>query len=435
METRPIGSTGISLTRIGFGGAPLGDLRRAPSDAEAHELLQAAWDAGIRYFDTAPMYGNGLSERRLGDFLRDKPRDSYVLSSKVGRILIPDRAHALERSGGDPRALPFRYIFDFSRDAILRSHELSLQRLGLERIDILYLHDIGRFSQGDNHEATWSQLMEGGGLKALEGLRDDGTVKAIGAGVNEWPVLDELMNHARLDVCLLANRYTLLDQAVLDHFLPRCVKEGLAIVDGAPLNAGILATGAIEGASYDYRPAPPEILGISLTVIVNHMMGGTDFVSDTSAAIERLGEVAGNVLTFEPKPDPYSPIMSKQALYSVGWNARAQYFSDQEGSNLGAVLPEEGSVFQINSINLVKDAPNADAAKVFIDYALSPEAQAAFAKAMFYAPTNAKTELPEEVSSRTAAGSMDRMIEMSPLDLAAARERIMQEWRRNVISR
>lgn len=260
METRPIGSTGISLTRIGFGGAPLGDLRRAPSDAEAHELLQAAWDAGIRYFDTAPMYGNGLSERRLGDFLRDKPRDSYVLSSKVGRILIPDRAHALERSGGDPRALPFRYIFDFSRDAILRSHELSLQRLGLERIDILYLHDIGRFSQGDNHEATWSQLMQGGGLKALEGLRDDGTVKAIGAGVNEWPVLDELMNHARLDVCLLANRYTLLDQAVLDHFLPRCVKQGVAIVDGAPLNAGILATGAIEGASYDYRPAPPEIL-------------------------------------------------------------------------------------------------------------------------------------------------------------------------------
>ena len=258
IPTRQAGD-GIDLSRIGFGGAPLGDLRRAPSDSDARTLLDAAWDRGIRYFDTAPMYGNGLSERRIGDFLRDKPRDEYVLSSKVGRMLVPDRAHALEASGGDPRAMPFRYVFDYSYDAVMRSHEMSLQRLGLERIDILYLHDLGRFAQGDNHEATLRQALEGG-VKALQELKAAGTIRAIGAGVNEWPILDTLMDHAQWDIFLLANRYTLLDQEVLDHFLPRCLKEGVAIVDGAPLNAGILATGAIEGAKYDYRPAPPAIL-------------------------------------------------------------------------------------------------------------------------------------------------------------------------------
>ena len=142
----------------------------------------------------------------------------------------------------------------------MRSHEQSLQRLGLERIDILYLHDLGKFAQRDRHEETLKQALDGGGVRALEELRASGAVKAIGAGVNEWPILDLLMDHATWDVFLLANRYTLLDQAVLDTFLPRCVKEGVAIVDGAPLNAGILATGAVPGAKYDYAPAPEAIL-------------------------------------------------------------------------------------------------------------------------------------------------------------------------------
>lgn len=257
---RPIGKTGLLLSAIGFGSAPIGDLRRAPTEEGARALLQAAWDSGIRYFDTAPMYGAGLSERRVGDFLRDKPRDEYVLSTKVGRMLVPDRDAALKASGGNPRAMPFRYVFDYTYDAIMRSHELSLQRLGLERIDILYLHDIGKFSQRDRHEETWRQALEGGGIRALEELRASGTVKAIGAGVNEWPILDQLMDHGRWDVFLLANRYTLLDHAVLETFLPRCVREGVAIVDGAPLNAGILATGAVPDAKYDYAPAPPDIL-------------------------------------------------------------------------------------------------------------------------------------------------------------------------------
>jgi D-threo-aldose 1-dehydrogenase len=253
-----VGATGLSLTRIGFGGAPLGDIRRAPDSGQANEVLQGAWDAGVRYFDTAPLYGNGLSERRIGDFLRDKPRDSYVLSTKVGRLLLPDRAHALAATG-DPRALPFRHVFDFSYDAAMRSFEQSLQRLGLERIDILYLHDIGRFAQRERHEQSLRSALEGA-VKALLKLREERVVKAIGLGVNEWQICDELMNHARWDVHLLANRYTLLDQEVLDHFLPRCVQEGVMIVDGAPLNGGILATGAIPGAHYNYAPPSAEIV-------------------------------------------------------------------------------------------------------------------------------------------------------------------------------
>jgi D-threo-aldose 1-dehydrogenase len=271
IPTRPLGMTGLHVSRIGFGGAPLGDLRRAPSNEQAHELLQHAWDAGIRYFDTAPFYGSGLSERRIGDFLRDKPRGDYVLSTKVGRLLVPDRAHAMERTG-DPRALPFRAVFDFSYDAVMRSFEQSLQRLGLESIDILLLHDIGRYSQGADHGQSWRAAIEGG-VKALVELRDEGIVRAIGAGVNEWQVLDALMDHARWDVFLLANRYTLLDQDVLEHFLPRCLQEGVAIIDGAPLNAGILATGAVAGAMYDYKPASPEILervGAIETICAKH---------------------------------------------------------------------------------------------------------------------------------------------------------------------
>lgn len=255
---RPIGQTGLEISRIGFGGAPIGDLNRAPSDAASRKLLQSVWDAGIRYFDTAPFYGSGLSERRLGDFLRDKPRDEYVLSTKVGRLLVPDRAWALERHG-TARALPFRPEFDFTYGGIMRSYENSLQRLGLERIDILLLHDIGAFSQKEKHGKTMRQLLRGG-LRALEELRSSGAVRAIGAGVNEGPIIDELMNHGRFDVFLLANRYTLLDQAVIDTLFSRILREGVAIVAGAPLNSGILATGPIPTAKYDYTQASPEMI-------------------------------------------------------------------------------------------------------------------------------------------------------------------------------
>lgn len=258
IPTRALGQTGLSLSRIGFGGAPIGDIRKAPSWVEAQALLQTAWDAGIRYFDTAPFYGSGLSERRVGDFLRDKPRDDYVLSTKAGRLLVPDRQWARERWGSDA-AMPFRPMFDFSYDGIMKSFEQSLQRLGLERIDILLLHDIGRFSQGDDHDFSWQQALDGG-IRAMEELRASGAIRAIGAGVNEWQVIDSLMNEARFDVFLLANRYTLLDQQVIDTLFPRIQRESVGIVIGAPLNSGILLTGAIPGAMFDYAPASEAIL-------------------------------------------------------------------------------------------------------------------------------------------------------------------------------
>lgn len=259
IPTRPIGQTGLEISRIGFGGAPLGDLKRAPSDAASRDLLQAAWDAGIRYYDTAPFYGSGLSERRIGDFLRDKPRDEYVLSTKVGRLLVPDRDYAMARHG-DARAMPFRPVFDFTYAGVMKSFENSLQRLGLERIDILLLHDIGEFSQRERHAEAMQQALDGGGIRALEELRAAGTIRAIGAGVNEWPIIDLLMDHGRFDVFLLANRYTLLDQEVIDTLLPRVQREGVAIVDGAPLNSGILATGPIPGAQFDYAPASEAMI-------------------------------------------------------------------------------------------------------------------------------------------------------------------------------
>jgi D-threo-aldose 1-dehydrogenase len=150
-------------------------------------------------------------------------------------------------------------VFDFSYDGIMRSHEHSLQRLGLDRVDMLLMHDIGRFSQKDNHDRAWQQALDGG-IRALEELRSGGAVRGIGAGVNEWQVLDELMDRARFDMFLLANRYTLLDQAVLDNFLPRVQREGIGLVIGAALNSGILLTGAVPGAQFDYAPASAEIL-------------------------------------------------------------------------------------------------------------------------------------------------------------------------------
>jgi D-threo-aldose 1-dehydrogenase len=182
-----------------------------------------------------------------------------VLSTKVGRLLVPDRAAALARTN-DMRAMPFRYDFDYTYDGVMRSFEHSIQRLGLERIDILYLHDLGRFSQGDRYDTTLQQALDGG-IRAITELRQSGAVRAIGAGVNEWPILDVLMDHGSWDIFLLANRYTLLDQEVIDTLFPRLRREGVVIVDGAPLHAGLLALGsATPNPTYDYRPASEAIM-------------------------------------------------------------------------------------------------------------------------------------------------------------------------------
>lgn len=253
-ESRRLRWVDLAVPVFGLGCAQLGGLYRAITDDQAAELVQAAWGAGVRHFDTAPYYGYTLSERRLGAALRMLPRDEYVLSTKAGRLMRPD---ATVQPGDDSWAapLPFRPHYDYSYGGILSSFEESLQRLGAERIDILYVHDIGRVTHGDQHERHWRELTHGGGFLALDELRRSGRVRAVGLGVNEWQVVHDAMQEFDLDVTMLAGRYTLLEQASLSPLLDACVKRGHAIVVAGPFNSGVLA----GGSSFNYGAVPPEV--------------------------------------------------------------------------------------------------------------------------------------------------------------------------------
>jgi len=258
--SRRLGSTGVNVTTIGLGLAPLGNLYRTVSDGEARDTVETAVELGIRYFDTAPYYGFGLSERRAGDALRGKPE--VVISTKAGRLLKPiagvDRS--VERCGF-VSPMPFEPVYDYTHDGILRSHEQSLQRLGLGHIDILLIHDIGKLTHGERHGERLTQLIDGGGLNALRRLREEKAVSAIGVGVNEIDICLDLMDRAELDVLLLAGRYTLLEQGAINDLLPRCTAAGVSLVIGGPFNSGILATGAAaaDPPRYNYGPAPAEV--------------------------------------------------------------------------------------------------------------------------------------------------------------------------------
>jgi D-threo-aldose 1-dehydrogenase len=259
MNKRRIGQTKLEITEIGFGGASLGGLYRACPRERAMETLQAAWDAGIRYFDTAPFYGFGLSERRFGDFLRDKPREDYVLSTKAGRLLRPvPEAEVPDHSYVDP--LPFAVDYDYSYDSIMRSVDFSYARLGLNRIDILFVHDIGVYTHGvEKTKIHFRQLMDSG-LKALDELKSSGIIGAYGLGVNEVQICLDVMRQATLDCILLAGRYSLLDRSAEPELLALCEKQKTSLVIGGVFNSGILATGPVAGANFDYGPASPDIL-------------------------------------------------------------------------------------------------------------------------------------------------------------------------------
>lgn len=252
-----LGNGGLSFTELGFGAAPIGNLFKAISDDQAHAVLEAAWAGGVRYFDTAPLYGLGLSETRLNRLLRDKPRESYVLSSKVGRILKavpPDQRDGI----GKWIDVPSRQeIYDYGYDATMRSLEFSLERLGVDRIDILYVHDLDIFNHGSS-EALQARLdaFMAGGYRALLALRDQGVIRAFGGGINEWQPCQWLLERGDFDLFLLAGRYTLLEQEAQESFLPLCMKRGVGIVVGGPYNSGILATGPKPGAHWNYAPAP-----------------------------------------------------------------------------------------------------------------------------------------------------------------------------------
>jgi len=256
----PSGQT-ISFTELGFGAAPIANLYRAIDPEEAQATLEAAWQAGIRYFDTAPLYGLGLSETRLNRFLYGRKRKDYVLSTKVGRLL--EVCPPKERTGiGKFFDTPSRRErYDYSYDGFMRSIEFSLERLGIDTIDVIFVHDVDIFTHksAEARDAHVKTVLKSG-FKALEKLRDEKVIKAIGAGVNEWQVCETLARAASFDLFLLAGRYTLLEQEALQSFLPLCEERGVGIVLGGPYNSGILATGPKPGAWYNYDPAPKHIL-------------------------------------------------------------------------------------------------------------------------------------------------------------------------------
>lgn len=258
-SNRKFGRVDLEVTEFSFGTAPIGNIFREIDDATSDAMIARSWEAGVRYFDTAPYYGHGLAELRLGHALRWKDRNDYVLSSKVGRLLTPASP---DEAGWGPwvNAGRFSARFDYSYDGTMRAFEDALQRMGLERMDICYIHDCDVFTHGaDAQPEVFREAMDGC-ARALLKLREEGAVKAIGVGVNEWEVCLAALQQHDFDCFLLAGRYTLLEQEALDEFLPLCEERGAAVAVGGGFNSGILATGAVEGAKYNYAPAPPEIM-------------------------------------------------------------------------------------------------------------------------------------------------------------------------------
>jgi D-threo-aldose 1-dehydrogenase len=255
-----LGKGALQFTELGFGTAPIGGLYRPVSGDEAHDTMTRAWAAGVRYFDTAPLYGLGQSETRLNRALTG--RSGFIVSSKVGRLLRPTRKGE-ERDGvGKWFGVPNRKeIFDYSYDGVMRSVEFSLERTGLDRIDLIYAHDLDIFTHGsaDAMQARLDEFMAGG-YQALVALRDQGVIRGFGAGINEWQPAQWLVERGDFDIFLLAGRHTLLEQEALDSFLPLCVSRGVGVVIGGPYNSGVLATGARPGAFYNYNPAPDWVL-------------------------------------------------------------------------------------------------------------------------------------------------------------------------------
>lgn len=306
----------LHFTELGFGGAPLGNLFRPMTEKEARVMLEAVWASGCRYFDTAPLYGLGLSETRLNGLLRPKPRSSFLISTKVGRLL--DRCKPQERSRRNAffETPSRRERFDYSYDGVMRSLEFSLERLGLDQVDIVFGHDVDVFTHG-SREAADARIKEfmGGGYRALEALRASGDIKAIGAGVNESEIAEKLARAGDFDLILLAGRYTLLEQGSLTSFLPLCEERNIGVVIGGPFNSGILATGVKADAHYNYGPAPEEIkdrvrrlqqvcksFKVSLAEAALRFPLGHPSVVSVIAGPQRASEVNRNAAMMSAKP-------------------------------------------------------------------------------------------------------------------------------------
>ncbi|OAH11042.1 aldo/keto reductase [Streptomyces jeddahensis] len=253
MRTRTLGRSTVEVTELSFGAAGIGNLYAAVGDEQAYAAVAAAWDAGVRYFDTAPHYGLGLSERRLGEALRERPRPAYTVSTKAGRLLEPGDGGGDDLANGFAVPATHRRVWDFSADGVRRSLEDSLTRLGLDRVDVVYLHD-----PDDRAEQAFRE-----GYPALEKLRSEGVIGAIGAGMNQAEMLTRFVLDTDVDAVLCAGRYTLLDQQALTALLPAAAARGTSVVVGGVFNSGLLADPR-PGATYDYAAAPPALLDRAL---------------------------------------------------------------------------------------------------------------------------------------------------------------------------
>lgn len=258
MKFNTIGRSNVKVSAVAFGCASIGNLGCAVSDQESNELLRYAWSQGIRYFDTAPHYGRGLSEQRLGRFLRALPRDTYTISSKVGRVLSP--GPDLEEADGFLQPLPMQVVYDYSGDGIEAAFEQSCERLGTTTIDIIFVHDIGEYTHGQVENIRHMNDFLNSGIDRLQHLKTTGRIRAFGLGVNENRVCLDVLQHTPLDVILLAGRLTLLDRSAEVELVARCRATKTSLVLGGVFNSGILATGAKPGATFDYAPASPEVL-------------------------------------------------------------------------------------------------------------------------------------------------------------------------------
>jgi len=253
---RQIGSTALTVTALGYGSAPLGNRFRVLDENHCQSLVDDAWDRGVRLFDTAPMYGFGLAENRLGTALRTRTRSEYVLSTKVGRMLVPTQEPVADPMWVDPPAM--RIAYDYSYSGTMRSIEDSLQRMLIDRIDIVLIHDCDRYGHGENQPEVFDEAMTQA-ARALFELKDQGVVGAVGIGVNEADVCVAAAKRAEFDVFLLAGRYTLIEQDSLDDLMPLCTEQGISLLLGGVFNSGILATGAVAGARHLYEPASAAV--------------------------------------------------------------------------------------------------------------------------------------------------------------------------------
>jgi D-threo-aldose 1-dehydrogenase len=308
LPSRRVGRTDLHLPVLGFGAAHIGELYGRVPEEESRATLAAAWDQGIRFYDTAPWYGRGLSEHRLGGFLRTLPRSQFAVTTKVGRTLHrpADPAH-FDRApwaGG----LNFEVRFDYSRDGVMRSYEQALQRLALDTVDALLVHDLETMVHGEATEGHLRQLTDGGGIAALEELKRAGDIRAFGMGVNTDDALDNVAARVDVDFLLVAMPYTLLDQRALHHGMARCLARGMGVVIGAPYASGILVTGSKAGATYGYARATPEVQarvqglervaaahGVSLPSAALQFVLAHPAVASVIPGAARPSEVAGNL--------------------------------------------------------------------------------------------------------------------------------------------